>query len=316
MLKPFLPEQVSKFALKRSAIPAIAFIGLAVAWAWLPVLRDLVERWSSDPQYSHGFLIPFVALYIGHLRMTETSVCESATQSRGLLLVAIGGFLYWLGAHLYFQWIEQASLLPVIFGTMLLIGGRWLGRVSWPAVAYLLFMIPLPYRVEVALALPLQTIAGKCSELVLQTCGIAAIRTGNLIRVEEHVLGVAEACSGMRMMVVFFAISVAVALIIRRHWVENTILIVSAVPIAIFCNVVRISVTGLLYVFAGPELAEFLFHDLAGWLMMPAALAILALELKDLTLVFPASPYKEALCDRPAIAPGNFPDTMTAGVVR
>ena len=91
------------------------------------------------------------------------------------------------------------------------------------------------------------------------------------------------------MLMVFFALATAVAVLIERHWVQKLILILSAGPIALICNVLRIAATGALYVFAERELAETVFHDLAGWLMMPMALLMLWAELKYLSLLFDSS---------------------------
>ncbi|MCA9038287.1 MAG: exosortase/archaeosortase family protein [Planctomycetaceae bacterium] len=285
---------------------------MVFAWAWWPVFQVLGVRWSQDPQYSHGYFVPFIAAYILWIRLSKVSRTSSHPAWTGLLLVASGAVAYLLGAHLYFEWLEHISMLPILMGISLLLGGRWLFRVCLPAVAYLAFMIPMPYSLETAMAMPLQSLAGRCSEFLLQTMGIAAIRNGNLIRVEEHVLGVAEACSGMRMLVVFFAVSAAIALVVERNWIEKLFVILSAVPIALFCNVVRITVTGVLYSVAGRELAEKVFHDVAGWLMMPAALGLVCAELKYLSLVFPAHSGQYAF-SRPAIVPAN-PATSSGGV--
>ncbi len=173
----------------------------------------------------------------------------------------------------------------VLYGAALLVGGTWLGRVTWPGILFLLFMIPLPFVAEVAMARPLQTFAGTVSTYLLQTVGFAAIQRGTLIDMEGHVLGVAEACSGLRMLVVFFAIATAVAILSDRSWLHRFILILIAIPIALVCNIGRITMTGTLYVYAGPELAERVFHDFVGWLMMPAALLMMWLEIKYLNLI-------------------------------
>lgn len=290
----------------------LGFLLCIFTWAWWPVWEVLATRWSQDPQYSHGYFVPAIAGYVTWLRLLKTPAKSTQPSMMGLVLIGIGAVLYLAGAHIYFEWLEHISLLPVVSGTALLLGGRWLGRVSLPGVAFLAFMIPMPYSLETAMALPLQSLAGRCSEFLLQTCGIAAIRNGNLIRVEEHILGVAEACSGMRMLVVFFAVSTAIALIINRNWIEKLFVVLSAVPIALFCNVVRIAVTGILYSVAGPELAEKVFHDLAGWLMMPAALALVSLELHYLSFVFPPLDSFSG-ASRPAIMSTAIP-TIPGGI--
>lgn len=284
MLKPFLnqpsdnecrPQEISRLA--------TAILLCVVSWVFLPSFKAMVSRWSTDPQYSHGFFIPILAAMIAWHRKDRFSAIPTRPHWHGILFVAAGVGAYLLGARIYFDWIQYAALLPILYGVALIVGGVWCGRVTWPAVLFLLFMIPLPFFVETAMARPLQSLAGQWSTFLLQTCGIAAIRTGNLINVEGHVLGVAEACSGLRMLVVFFAIAAAVAIFMERSWIQKLILIASAVPIALICNVLRITVTGMLYVSCGAEVAERVFHDVAGWLMMPLALGMMWLELKYLS---------------------------------
>lgn len=287
MLKPFLNKSASHDFQKMSPSHSGGLICVVIAliWAWLPSLSGMLTRWNQDPQYSHGFFVPLVAGMIAWYRREDVLPCDSTPSAKGIVFVALGVVMYLSGAHIFFEWLEQVALLPILLGIAMIIGGRWLALVTWPAIAFLLFMIPLPFSVETAMAQPLQNLAGKASVFVLQMFGIAAIRNGNLIDVEGHILGVAEACSGMRMLVVFFAIATAIALLSRRHWVEKLILVVSAGPIALFCNVARIAVTGLLYAYAGPEMAEKIFHDLAGWMMMPVALLLMWIEMKYLSYV-------------------------------
>lgn len=292
MLKPFPKKSettLSRPGAATSRVAALALLGIAVLWAWYPILCTMVRRWSSDPQYSHGFLVPLIAGMIVWFRREDIPISETRPLPRGLIFVAAGVVGYLAGARIYFDWLQLVSLLTVLYGSVLVAGGASWGRIVLPAVLFLVFMIPLPYMAEVAMARPLQTVAGTASTYTLQTLGFVAVQRGNLIDIEGHVLGVAEACSGLRMLVVFFAFAFAVAILSSRSWLQKLILIVSAVPIALICNIGRITLTGALYVYAGPEIADRVFHDFAGWLMMPAALLLMWLELKYVTLVIDES---------------------------
>ena len=133
----------------------------------------------------------------------------------------------------------------------------------------------------------MQRIATLASTNVLQTMGIFAQADGNVILLSEHELGVVEACSGLSMLLSFVAISAGMAIVVSRPWLDRAIILASAVPIAVFCNVVRIVVTGVLYNEAGRELGDKVFHDLAGWLMLVMALVALWLELKLIDWLMP-----------------------------
>jgi exosortase len=151
-------------------------------------------------------------------------------------------------------------------------------------------MVPLPYSLEQALREPLRRIGTHAGTYVLQTLGFAAISEGNVIVIEDTRVGVEEACSGLRMLMIFFALSTAVALLSKRVLWERVLIVLSAVPIALVANITRISATAILHRTAGPEIANMVFHDLAGWLMMPVALLLLWLELWILGTLFLPEP--------------------------
>jgi len=151
-------------------------------------------------------------------------------------------------------------------------------------------MLPLPFRLEGAMAYPLQRVATKVSTYALQTLGFPALAEGNVIHLEDHEIGVVEACSGLSMLFTFIAMATGVVLVIRRPWLDKLLIVASAIPISLLVNMIRITVTGVLHEMVGSRLANLVFHDLAGWLMMPMALGLLWLELDLLSrlLVEPA----------------------------
>lgn len=197
----------------------------------------------------------------------------------GLVLMGLAGAARVAGAYFSMEWIDSVSLLPFIAGAVLAAGGTRLLSWSWPAITYLIFMIPLPYRVEVALRQPLRELATTASTYTLQTIGLPAYAQGTSVIVNDVHLDIVGACSGLRMLMIFFALAFAVAILSGRPLLQRLILVVSAVPIAIISNVIRITATGLLYLTPYHELAGQLFHDLAGWFMMPIALVMLGMEL-------------------------------------
>jgi exosortase len=154
-------------------------------------------------------------------------------------------------------------------------------------------MVPLPFTIEVGLSHPLQRIGTIVSTFILQTLGVAAYAEGNIIVMGETRIGVVEACSGLSMLMIFFALSTAVTLLSRRSPLERTIIFLSAVPIALAANITRIVATAILHKVAGRELADLVFHDLAGWLMMPLALGMLWLVMRLLDWLLVPIPERE-----------------------
>jgi exosortase len=265
---------------------ALTAWAVALTWAYAPALRDMAERWSQDPRYSHGYLVPVFALLVLWVRRDRLDRAALRPSWAGLALLAAGVLLHLAGGYLFYRWLDALSLLPTVAGACLLCGGPAALRWCWPAVAFLTFMMPLPYQAEVALAHPLQRLATDASAYAMQTLGLPAVAEGNVIFVEELPIGVGEACSGLGMLVTFFALSTAVTLVIRRPLRDRVVIFLSAAPIAVLMNVVRVTVTGVLFVLAGSHVARVAFHDLAGWLMMPAALGLLWLELVFLEHLF------------------------------
>jgi exosortase len=156
-------------------------------------------------------------------------------------------------------------------------------------------MFPLPYRIERILGGELQALATQVSTGLLQVIGLPAVAEGNTILIDEIRLGVAEACSGLGMLLIFVALGFAFAAVVDRPLLDRAILVASTVPIAVIANVCRITVTGLLHVWVGSRLADLVFHDLAGWLMMPFALGLLWAEMKFLTYVLVEEQVPEAI---------------------
>jgi exosortase len=87
----------------------------------------------------------------------------------------------------------------------------------------------------------------------------------------EPPLNVADACSGMRLLLAFLALGVAMAYLHWRPIWQRLILLASTIPIAVFCNMVRVTTTGFIYVFIAPKYAQGVYHDMLGILMLVLA---------------------------------------------
>lgn len=269
-----------------NVLALLAGLSLLLGWAYWPTLLSMVDRWSNDPQYSHGFLVPIFALIVLWSRKSAHPAVTFSINWWGLTLIGIACLFRLFAALLFLEFLDTFSLLPMLLGLCLLLSGTNGLRWAWPGIVFLIFMMPAPYQMETALAHPLQRLATVTSTYLLQTVGLPAICEGNIILLKDLKLGVVEACSGLGMLVTFFALSTAVALVIQRSFIQRLILFISAIPIALITNIVRITLTGILYVTAGDSVARAVFHDLAGWLMMPLALFLLWLEIRFLSHLF------------------------------
>jgi exosortase len=278
-------------------------------WAFWPSLVELAHAWQYNPQYSHGYLVPAFAAVLLWLRRDRLRDAELRPSVWGLPLLAAGLALRLGAAFYHYLWLDSMSLLPCLLGVALLVGGWSALRWAWPAVLFLAFMVPLPFRIASALSAPLQQLATVVSTFVMQTLGLPALAEGNKILIDEHEIGVVEACNGLNMLMVFFALATAVAVVARRPWVDKAVILLSAAPIAVVSNIARVTVTGILFQSVDSETANHFFHDMAGWLMMPLALAILGVELKLLSWLLVAAPARA-----PRVAPA--PSARRAGAAR
>lgn len=254
------------------------------------LLAAFVNRWTNEPQYSHGFAIPLMAIGLGWYLSDRIPRGHAHSSGWGLPWIIAGIVLHIASVYVFVEVGDCVALLLCIVGGILLIWGRYLTAGVWPAILFLVFMFPLPFRIERMLSAPLQLFGASEAAYYIQACGIPAVAKGSMILMGDHKLGVAEACSGMRMLTVFLAISAATVIITRRSLWEKVIILLSAIPIALICNIGRIVATALAHTWFGQKTADLVFHDLSGWLMMPSAMLLLYLELKLLDWIFVPAP--------------------------
>ena len=152
------------------------------------------------------------------------------------------------------RWSETATLVPAVACLILAIGGWQLLRVGWPAVVFLVFMLPLPEPANDLISLPLQSIATLGSVFVMQLTRLWVIAEGHVISLRDHLyklktLEVAQACNGLSMLMTLAAtVTATVMLFPLANW-KRFVVLASAIPIALLSNIVRIVVTGWCYYF-------------------------------------------------------------------
>ena len=279
-------SQQSRSALTAAAV--LSAIGLLINF---PTLVWLVGMWNSNADYSHGFIVPVIS---GYLLYHRRSLLENLNPERHGTVAMVGGSVLILlalafksfGIYSSIPTLEAFALIPLLLGIVLLCCGFKSLYWAAPAILFLVFMIPLPSVVSGMLSSQLQRIATIAATYVLQTIGIPAVYNGNLITLSTETVGVAEACSGIRMLYSFFALSVGLCLVTDRPLWERIVLCFSAAGIAVAANLIRIVMTALAYEFGNAELADKIFHDFAGYLMMPIAMVFLWLEMLFLERVF------------------------------
>ena len=289
------PPRTGRDPVTRSLIPTpkCALVLAVLGWVYWPTLRNLYEIWTTSPEYSHGLLVPFFALFL--LTKTRSETPGRPWPVLGFIGLTLAILLRLAGAATNFLPLEGLSLILCLAALAMIAGGAGGLRRFWMPLVFLIFMVPLPYEASLLLGAELQRLGTMCSTFLLQCFGQPAIAEGNRILIENVTLNVVEACSGLRMLVTFIAFSVAAVMLMERHWLVKLIVLGSAVPIALVTNVLRITATGLGHVWLEDgerktQIMEFA-HDFNGWMMMPVGLGFLVVELWVL---------KHLLVERPA----------------
>jgi exosortase len=253
----------------------VVVTGVLFTILYYDIILLMASTWEHDPNYSHGFLIPFISLYLLWERKDILKNIEVKSCFWGLPILVFGLFVLVIGLVGAEYFTMRFSMLIVITGLVLFLGGvKVLKAVALP-LGYLVFMIPLPYIVYDSMAFPLKLFAAKNAVIMLQAMGVSVFREGNIIYLASTTLEVADACSGIRSLISLLALGVALAYFTHKSWVRRIGVVILAVPIAIFVNVMRIVITGALAHFIDPELATGFFHEFSGFLMFGVAMAML-----------------------------------------
>jgi exosortase len=261
----------------RRALAVTAALVAAIGLLYAGVLSSLVRQWSSDDNYSHGFLVIPLALYFAWERRSALSTTPSRPGVLGAVLIA-GSLVVWaagiLGAELF---LTRVSLIGVLAGTIWFVWGFAQLRILAFPVLFLLLMIPLPSIIFNQIAFPLQLVASQAGEAVISAAGIPVLREGNVLVLPARTLEVAEACSGIRSLVSLLMLAIVLGYFTERRRGARIAIVAASVPIAILANAARVAGTGLAAQWVSPAAADGFFHTFSGWLVFVVAFAGLLL---------------------------------------
>lgn len=264
----------------------IAVVTLLLAVAYRHAISStLVARWLSDGDWSHGWLIPLFSLYFLGTRREQLARAHVQPNYLGAVVLAAS-----LAGFFAFGWVfrmaypQAVTIVGAIFGLTLLLGGWGVIRVAWFPIAFLLLAVPLPQRLYVAMTMPMRQIASSAAAAVmplfapgLHTEAQAVVIDYVMPGMPPGTLNIEEACAGMRLTMAFVTLGVAMAYLGERPAWQRLVMVVSCLPIAVLCNAIRVTTTGLLYVQGHQELARGTPHQLLGIVMLAIALGSFSL---------------------------------------
>lgn len=250
-------------------------------------MAGLVNDWAIDSNYSHGFLIVPLAVYLAWQRRGRLGAAIRRPSMLGLFVLAaslavlVAGTL---GAELFLQ---RIALIGALVGVLLFTFGREHVAILAFPVGFLLLMIPLPSIVFNQIAFPLQLLASRFGEFVLSTARIPVLREGNLIILSNTTLEVAEACSGIRSLFSLLTLGIVFGYFMEHRALTRVVLACATIPVAIAANGLRVAGTGIAAYHLGAEAANGFRHAFSGWLVFLVSLAMLMVVQRCLAVLSP-----------------------------
>ena len=250
------------------------------AFSWM------VARWgdkqSFGADYSHGYLIPFVSLYIVWTKRDEIRAAPKQICMTGLVLIIAALAIHWLGAKMQQTRLSLLSLILLMWAIPFYLYGWKVARTLIFACSYLIFCVPLNFLD--ALAGPLQMIATTLSHSILNGMDIECQRVGTQLVSPFFQLNVEAPCSGLRSLLAMTALTAVYAYFTQQGTVKKWILFLCSIPIAVAGNIGRIISIALVSITAGQQFGTGLHHDWSGYVLFTVAISLMVGVGKLLTI--------------------------------
>jgi len=251
----------------RREIP-IALVLIALAACYGSTLAGMAHQWRTDEDMGHGFLVPFIVLWIVWRERNRLRSLAIAPNAWGFAILIAAACLHLAGALGAGLFVSSVAFLLSIAGVIVCLGGFTLLRgLAFPLLVTL-FMLPKLAIVYNQATLPLQLLASRMAAGILTVSGAGVIRDGNILNVGGHRVSVDEACSGIRYLLPLGFLSVVFAYLTDPKPWMRLVLLAAAIPVAIIANAARVAASALVPAFdAGTP------HELIGVVIFALSLA-------------------------------------------
>jgi len=252
-----------------------AALVLLIGFLYKDVFVALVKQWWDDPDFSHGFVVPLIAAWLVWQRkeIVERLPLKPSWWGFAVMLGALGILLLGIfGAELF---LSRSSFIFLLAGLVIFFAGWAQFRALIFPWAFLFLMVPIPTILMNTVTLPLQFLASDLATALLRLVGVPVLREGNVIQLPTMSLEVVEACSGIRSLVSLITLAVVYSYLLEKNNWVRVVLVVSALPIAIAANGLRIMGTGLTGIYWSPDKAQGFFHEFSGWVIFVLSLLML-----------------------------------------
>jgi exosortase len=255
----------------------LAVLGALLVLLYHHIAVKLVTDWYNLPDFGHGFLIPFFAAFLLWDQRNELRRIPIVPSWMGTTLVVLGILELLVGVFGADLFLQRTSFVLLLAGMIwTLLGKKMLVQLKF-ALFVLLLAIPLPAVLYNQITFPLQLQASQFASDLLQLAHVPVLQEGNIIQLPAMSLEVAVACSGIRSLMSLFTVAVIYGYFLEKKTWRRWVLALSAVPIAVTANVVRIFGTGLCVQYWDPDKAMGFFHEFQGWLVFLVSLGCLYL---------------------------------------
>ncbi|MBV5339628.1 MAG: exosortase/archaeosortase family protein [Deltaproteobacteria bacterium] len=244
----------------------IKIVILVLLWAavFYPLYPELVREWLGNSDNSHAFIVPLISMYFVWQRKNALQLTPITTSLWGGGLLGVSLLLYVLSSAGGLAFPARIAMVTSLFGLVwFCLGKEFIQKLAFP-IAFLLFMVPVPYSLISLVSTPLQLMATEVSAALIGKCSIPVYREGNMLYFMQTQLEVAEACSGVRSIMALTMISFVFCFLSRDGWWRRAVLVIAAIPIAIVANIFRVTGTGVLAHFYGDGVARGFLHEFSG----------------------------------------------------
>ena len=241
------------------------------AFTWMFARWGDKESFGED--YSHGYLIPFVSLWVIWYKRKEIKTVPKRVCHWGLALIVIALASHWVGAKMQQTRISLLALILLLWGIPLYFWGWQLAKLMIFPASYLIFCVPLNFLN--ALSGPLQRLAVAGGYSVIHGLGIECQKVGTMLTSDYFELNVEAACSGLRSLLAMTALTAVYAFFTQRTFVKKWLLFMLSIPIAVVGNMGRIVSIALVSITTGQKYAASLHHDYAGYMFFAIAIGMM-----------------------------------------
>ena len=250
------------------------FLIAVFAGTFTPVFQGLISVWSNSEDYSHGFLIIPISLYIIWRKKEQLAAVDLNPSASGAVIVVVSLLVYVFSRYAGILSLAPVAMLAAVVGSVIyLFGFKMLRALAFP-IFFLFLMVPIPSQIYSAMTLPLQLFVTQTTVEIARLFAVPILNEGNVIHLADRTLQVVAACSGMRSMISLFAICAIFGYFTLDSNVTRIILCACSVFIAVFINVVRVLSMVLAHQYFQYDLTHGTVHSIFGIMIFVLALVM------------------------------------------